>query len=222
MPLRRSPRVLAQPAFALAVAQWRGRAIAGTPVDLRALAREAGWLALLWGAAFALTHRGGQPGRCRRCSEGGSLLAALGLSLVAGVVLLGLWRVWPLWHGLENEGGTLPRHWRELGELEPGAWRGLGVAAIMAAILAAIVLLAWPGLLGSGARWTLATLLLLASPPLHWLLQRVAPADSLPELDVADDVDARQRRRRPAARCAAGNRALQPPRVRAASNRPCS
>ncbi|HJW44897.1 MAG TPA: ankyrin repeat domain-containing protein, partial [Lysobacter sp.] len=83
--------------------------------------------------------------------------------------------------------GTLPQHWRELGELEPGAGRGLGVAAIIAAILAAIVLLAWPGLLGSGARWTLATLLLLASSPLHWLLQRVAPADSLPELDVADD-----------------------------------
>ncbi|HJW47375.1 MAG TPA: hypothetical protein VJ484_12940, partial [Lysobacter sp.] len=133
--------LLAQPAFALAVAQWRGRAIAGTPVDLRALAREAGWLALLWGAAFALTIAV-VSWPLSALQQGGSLLAALGLSMVAGVVLLGLWRVWPLWHGLENEGGTLPRHWRELGELEPGAWRGLGVAAIIGAILATIVLLA--------------------------------------------------------------------------------
>jgi hypothetical protein len=173
---------LAQPAFALAMAQWRGRTVA----DPRELMREGGWLALLWGVALVLTLAV-VSWPMSALLQAGSLLAAFGLSLVAGVVLLGLWRLWPLWHGLENEGGTLPQHWRELGELEPGSWRGLGVAAIAATLLAAIVLLAWPDLLGSGARWTLAALLALASPPLHWLLQRVAPADALPEIEIADE-----------------------------------
>jgi ankyrin repeat protein len=173
--------LLAQPAFALAVALLRGRPVAPP----RVLLREGGWLAVLWGGAFALALAVAT-WPLSALIEGGSLMAALGLSLVAGVLLLCLWRLWPLWHGLETEGGTLAQHWRELGELDAGAWRGLGVAAVVIAVLATIALLAWPGLLGDGARWTLAVALAVLSPALHWLLQRVAPADALPEIEAVE------------------------------------
>ena len=90
--------LLAQPAFALAVAQFRGRRFA-TP---RALLGESGWLALLWGGAFALAVAV-VTWPLSALIEGSSLLSALGLSLMAGVLLLGAWRLWPLWHGMETE-----------------------------------------------------------------------------------------------------------------------
>src|SRR4249919_2385866 len=176
--------LLAQPAFALAVAQFRGRRFA-TP---RALLGESGWLALLWGGAFVLALAV-VTWPLSALIEGGSLLSALGLSLMAGVLLLGAWRLWPLWHGMETEGGTLAQHWGELGELDAGAWRGLGVAGIVVALLAAILVLAWPGLLGASARWGLGAALVVASPLLHWLLQRTAPADALPEADAVVETD---------------------------------
>src|SRR5688572_6048634 len=92
---------LAQPAFALGIALLRGRRIAP-----RKLLREGGWLALLWGSAFLLVLAV-VLWPLSALIEGGSLMAALGLSLVAGVLLLGVWRLWPLWHGQETEGGRL-------------------------------------------------------------------------------------------------------------------
>lgn len=176
--------LIAQPAFALAVAQFRSRQVA-TP---RALLREGAWHALLWSGAFAVAAAV-VAWPLAALAEGGSLTAALGLSLMAGVLLLGLWRLWPLWHGLETEGGTLAQHWQELGELDAGAWRGLGVAVIVASLLGAIVMLAWPGLLEATTRWLLAASLAVAGPPLHWLLQRTSPADALPEAEVIVETD---------------------------------
>ncbi|MFC5570343.1 ankyrin repeat domain-containing protein [Lysobacter yangpyeongensis] len=176
--------LLAQPAFALAVAQRRGREFAAP----RALLVEAGWLAALWsGAAVLVFALVAWP--LSALIDGGSLSAALGLSLVAGVVVLALWRLWPLWHGMETEGGAPARHWSELGELDAGAWRGCGVAAIVTVLLGVLVLLAWPDLLGATARWSLAALLVAASPLLHWLLQRTAPADALPEPEIDVEPD---------------------------------
>ena len=176
--------LLAQPAMALVVAQFRGREFASP----RALLHEAGWLAVLWGGAFALSLAiVAWP--LAALIEGGSLGAAVVVSLVAGLLLVAMWRLWPLWHGAETEGGTLARHGRELGELDAGAWRGLGVAAIVVVLLGAIVLLAWPGLLGATAHWSLAGLLVIAAPPLHWLLQRTAPADALPEAEPLPEAD---------------------------------
>ena len=73
--------------------------------------------------------------------------AALGLSAAAGVLLIGLWRSWPLWHGLEREGGSLAAHWRALSERDFHAWHGLGVAALVAIVIGVGGTLAWPGLL---------------------------------------------------------------------------
>lgn len=172
---------LAQPLFALAIAQWRGRAFAGP----RAQARLGAELAVLWGGALALTAAV-VTWPLSALQDSGSLLAALGLSLVAGIVLLGLWRLWPLWHGLETEGGSLAQHWRELPELDSGSWRGLAVAVALATLLTLAIVLMWPGLLEGSARAVTVAVALLASVAVHVLLYRIQPADALPEFLASD------------------------------------
>ncbi|QQP95204.1 ankyrin repeat domain-containing protein [Lysobacter enzymogenes] len=173
---------LAQPAFALAARLWRRR-------DERpAWKPELLNLAALWGGATAATAAlAAWP--LSSLLQSGSLLAALGLSVVAGLLLLGLWRLWPLWTGTERDGAPLPPQWARLPDLDLGAWRGLGVAGIVAALVATAVLLAWPGLLSGGARWTLAAAFALASPALHLLLQSIRPADPLPGLEFDPELD---------------------------------
>ncbi|MDQ3056527.1 MAG: hypothetical protein M3Q96_02080, partial [Pseudomonadota bacterium] len=174
---------LAQPAFALAVSWWRGSRAAG---DRQHAAREALTLTLLWSAGLALTAALiAWPLLALR--QTGSLGAAIGLSLAAGIALLGLWRTWPLWHAIEREGGTLPLQWRELDYVEMGAWRGLLVAVWIAAIAASAVLLAWPDLLAQPARWITAAVFTVASPMLHWTLQRTAAPRALGLWDTLED-----------------------------------
>lgn len=176
---------LAQPVMALAVRAWRD----GEESLPREWKRDGLALAGLWtlgvGAFAAMIAW-----PLSSLLDSGSLMAALGLSTVAGLVLLGLWRVWPLWLGLEREGAPLQEHWRALGELELSAWRGLGVAAVVLALAALVVVLAWPGLIEGGARWLVAGLFAVTTPLLHAWLQQTDPADPLPgfEPEAADDV----------------------------------
>lgn len=164
---------LAQPCFALAVSWLRGtRTSAKWP-------RDAGALAGAWvGGLAVIAVLVAWPLAALR--ETGSLSAAIGLSVVAGVALLLLWRTWPVWHDLEREGGALPDLWRRLGEVDIGAWRGLAVAAIVAGLLGAVLAFAWPGLVPALLRWPLAAVLAIAAPLLHWLLQRAPVAAPLP------------------------------------------
>src|SRR5690606_29571790 len=165
---------LAQPLFALAARHWRNRA----PVTPSRLRHGLPPVLLLWvGVVAALALAVAWP--LSALLRGGSLPAVLGLSVVIGVALIVLWRLWPLWQGLERDGGAFGDHWRALVAVDPGAWRGLGVSLAVTAVAAAIVALAWPGLVDGGLRWLLAVLLLAGSVALHAWLQRVAPADAL-------------------------------------------
>ena len=166
--------VLAQPALALAVRGWRGLpgfSRAAALADLRALlALWAGAVALAglllaWPLASLL--------------RGGGLGAALGLSAVAGLCVLGLWRSWPVWRGCAREGGPLARHWQALDARDASGWHGLGAAVCVSAILGSILVLAWPGLLPEPARWAAAGGALVAWPLLHLLLQRLPEAPAL-------------------------------------------
>ncbi len=176
---------LAQPAFALAVSWWRGTRTVG---DRRHALRETLTLMLLWGATLLLMALLiAWPLLTLR--QTGSLGAAIGLSLAAGIALLGLWRIWPLWRAVEREGGTLQQQWRELDHVEVGAWRGLPVALWIAVLAAGAVLLAWPGLLAPTARWIAAAVFTVASPLLHWAMQRTPAPRALGLWDTLEEDD---------------------------------
>lgn len=172
---------LAQPVLALGMSWWRGT---------RVLAPQRGWrrdlpaLLLAWAVAFAAAAiLLAWP--MTSLLESGSLPAALGVSAIVGAVLIGLWRTWPLWHGLERDGGSLIPHWRGLAERDFHAWRGLGVAALVGAAVGGGLLLAWPDLLPDGGRVAAALAYALLSPLLHWALQRTSGAGTLPVVEMA-------------------------------------
>lgn len=183
---------LAQPAFALAMRLRRAPAALDWRRDLPPLLALWGLvivaiaLLLAWPLGALGEHRG--PG------------AALALSAVAGLGLVGVWRTWPLWHDVEAESGTLSSHWQGMADRESGAWRGLGVAVAVLAILASVVAMAWPGLLPDPWRWAVAAASLLAWPLLHTGVQAtdaasrvVEPAGLLDGIEVdapAADLDA--------------------------------
>ncbi|KRG71938.1 ankyrin repeat domain-containing protein [Pseudoxanthomonas dokdonensis] len=171
---------LAQPAWALAVS-WQ-RDTRRAPSRLR-LQQDIPGLLLAWTAAFAIAGALlAWPLAAVR--DSGSLPATMALSAVIGLLLIGLWRTWPLWQELEREGGALASRWRLLAERDFHAWRGLGVAALVATQLGIGLLLAWPGLLAESNRWTLAVAGVLLSPALHWGLQRVVAARGLPVVQM--------------------------------------
>ena len=174
---------LAQPALALGVRWWRS---AGAGVDRAAdLRRDLLALVLLWGLALAATALlVGWPLSALR--QNPTIGAAAGLSAVAGLCVIGLWRLWPLWHAAERDGdGSLADHWHALGDRDGSSWTGLGAALAIAGVLAMGLLAAWPGLLGDGARWAVALVAAVAWPALHWLLQRTG-APALPPLQVVE------------------------------------
>ena len=160
---RRQWRVAGAAGAGAAVSWWRGTRLRASGVAGRteALALLALW-AIGFGVAAVLVA---WPLAALRAS--GSLPAALGLSAVVGVLLIGLWRTWPLWQGLEREGGTLAAHWRGLPDRDIHAWHGLGVAALVALAIGLGGALAWPGVVP--ARWQvgLAVAYALLLPPLH-------------------------------------------------------
>lgn len=180
---------LAQAPMALAVAMLRGsRAPSRT-------GRDALGLALLWGAGFiAAAVLVAWPLWSLR-SGPANLWSLLGLSAALGVLLLGLWRHWPLWHAMEREGGSLAARHAAQDGYQRGAWSGLQVAVPVLLLLAGGVLLGWPGLLEGQAR-VLATIAYAVLLPIGHALLQLAPtralAHGLPvvEMQQADIADA--------------------------------
>ena len=205
---------LAQPAFALALA----RARTGRAVDWR---REVPALASLWGIAL-LASAVVLAWPMAAARQAGSIGSALGLGAIAGLCLLALWRTWPVWPSLPREGGTLRTHWHGLEGADLGAWRGLGIALLVAVAIGGCLLLAWPGLLPPVARWVLAGAYVIALPLVHWGLQRAgagatataeqpdaAGAVDVPVDDLEDDPHARDAALYEAARGGRVDRALE-------------
>ena len=113
--------LLAQIPAALGIALLRG-----TRGKAR-MGRDALSLALLWGGAFLFAGLlVAWPLLALRSSAG--LLPTLAMSGACAIVLLLLWRHWPLWHGIEREGGGLSARFASQDAHERGAWSGLQVA----------------------------------------------------------------------------------------------
>jgi ankyrin repeat protein len=138
------------------------------------LGRDALSLALLWGAAFLLAGAlAAWPMQALLASPG--LVPTLAMSGASAAVLLLLWRHWPLWHGIEREGGGIGARHAAQDAHERGAWSGLQVAVPALLLLGGGIALAWPGLLGGFAR-TVATGAYAALLPLAHALLQSAPS----------------------------------------------
>ncbi len=152
---------------------------AGLPADGPAWRRAAGplmaaWAGVLVAAALLLAWP------LSALVASGSLGAALGVSVVSGLIVVGLWRTWPFWHAVEREGGRPADHWHALAEYDAGALRGLWLALGMAGAIGVTLVLAWPGLLDGAGRWGVAAGAAIWSVLLHHRLQRLTPAERLP------------------------------------------
>jgi ankyrin repeat protein len=167
---------LAQPAFALGISWWRRTRPVHAPPQL--LRQDLPALLVPWVAGpLLLAALVAWP--LSALHDSGSLAAVLGLSVAVSAALLGVWRTWPLWNEIERTDGSLTGHWHALSGRDLSAWRGLGVAALVVALCALVVLPAWPGLVSDALRWPLTAAVVVLSPLAHLLLQTIAPATAL-------------------------------------------
>jgi len=167
--------VLAQPAIALAVS-WLRRTRTLAPTAGLFKRQLPGLLAVWLAGPLVLAALVSWP--LAALHDSGSLPAVLALSVAVSVAVLALWRTWPLWHALEREDSELGAQWHALAGRGLDSWHGLGAAAVLLLLCAAVMAPAWPGLLPASLRWPLAGASVLVVPALHHLLQwmRSAPA----------------------------------------------
>ncbi len=170
--------VLAQPLLLLGWSAWRGSR--QWPRPRFPLAIDATGVALLWILAFALLALI-VVWPLRAVLDSGAIVPVLVLSLCAGFVLLGLWRVWPAFaqaarhpQGFASLLGAATRS----GSLDLG--RGLEITGLVFGVLALGLGLAWPGLLPPSARhallWAYPLLCLLAHAEIHRRADRLPQA----------------------------------------------
>lgn len=179
---------LAQAPMALGIALLRG-----TQRGSR-LAGDATALALVWAGVFVLAVMlVAWPLHALLMAP--DLWPVLTMSSAVAFLLLILWHYWPLWHGLERQGGSIGKHFGILDTHQRSAWSGLQVAVPAWLLLAGGIALGWPDLLAGDARLIAVIAYVVAMPLLHLLLQ-TAPSNvlvqGLPVLDMdeaADDKD---------------------------------
>ena len=164
--------VLAQPLLLLGWSGWRGSRQLPRPGF--PLGADAFSVALLWVLAFALIAViVGWP--LQALLDNGSLVPALVLSLCAGFVVLGLWRVWPAFAQAARHGqsfASLLGAASRAGKQEPV--RGLLVTLLVFAVLAPGLVLAWPGIALGPARLPLLLAFPLVSLAVHVAMHRLA------------------------------------------------
>lgn len=173
---------LAQPAWALAL-RWRRARETGGPKQWRG---DAGSLLLAWGLVL-LASAALLAWPLHALLRGGSLGAAMAVSAALALVLIVLWKQWPLWHALERDGGSLAARWKRLDMQEASSWRGLLAALLLVVVMVPVLLLAWPDVLADAWRWPLAGIALVLWPAAHFGLQRLrAPSPAMTAIARAD------------------------------------
>src|SRR4249919_1492673 len=175
---------LAQPALIIGWGRLRGERALPWREDAIALL-------LLWGLSAALLALVvALPLEALR--ESGALLPALGLSVSAGLVLLGLWRWWPSYALAIRSGARFSRLIAVSGSAgKADAARGLAMAGLVLGVLALVLSLAWPGLLPAVTRWGLLIaqpfLALLAYAAIHRFGAAPIAKPAAPSKLAADD-----------------------------------
>ena len=171
---------LAQVPAALGIALLRGSR------GRRALAADAGRLAVRWGGGFLLAGAL-LAWPLLRLREAPSLGHALALAALAGALLVGLWWRWPDWHTLERTGGSPQSRFDARQAQDPASWRGLLRAALpVFLLLVGGLLLGWPGLLAGDLRLAASVAYALSLPLAHLALQTAAPGVALHGLPVVE------------------------------------
>ena len=159
---------LAQPAFALAVS-WRRRS-RELPSSLAEFGRQLGPLLAIWAAVLAVaTLLAAWPLSALKQAHGsGPMLALL---VVAVLIWIGTWRTGLLWRLSGRDNTSLRQHWAALAD--PARAPVGGVALMMLAICALVVVESLPDVLATPPRVLLAVLAALLLPWLHALIQRI-------------------------------------------------
>ncbi|MEO8743450.1 MAG: ankyrin repeat domain-containing protein, partial [Lysobacteraceae bacterium] len=172
--------LLAQSLFALAAAWWLGSRPAGE--EFSRWLPDAVALLLLWSAAWLLAIAA-LAWPLPMLLRDGSLNAALCVSAAIGLVLVVLWRYWPVFTQAERTGGGLAALYEAAnGEGEIATLRGLLVALAIASVLALLVVIGWAHLPGPVLRMLLVIAAALLAPLLHAAIHRLGRALSQPSL----------------------------------------
>lgn len=183
-PLALAGLVLAQPALLLAWSGWRGTR--ELPRPKFPLLADAVSVAILWSLAFVLLAAiVAWP--LQALLDNGALVPALVLSLCAGFVLLGLWRLWPAFAQAARHGqsftGLLTAATRS-GNVELA--RGLVITLLVFSVLAFGLALIWPGIVAGVARLPLLlaypVLALLAHAEIHRRADRLPTPAAAPQV----------------------------------------
>ncbi len=173
---------LAQPSLALAAAWWFGSRPAAEAVS-RWLP-DAVVLALLWGAAWLLAALA-LAWPLPMLMQTGTLNAALGTSAAAGLVLIVLWRYWPVFARAERNGGGLVAMQDAADGIDDVATaRGLLIALAVGLLIAALLCAGWAGVEGPTLRRALLITMALLAPLLHAAIHRLGR--ELPRADAIE------------------------------------